>query len=149
MELLIAWMLTTYHTNSAADEYWFGFVLDHILYVVTGMTFTELTTLCKGDRASSKRGGYAKIRIKATAPMLHELLPRATRLGPESLLNCEKNNGEAFERVIVERFTASEWVKDSTPFWVAGDAEINGRQVQIKFNGAELTNEKTLRAHFG
>ena len=116
MELLIAWMLATYHTNSAADEYWFGFVLDNALYVVTGMTFTELTALCKGDRASSKRGGFAKIRIRATVPTLRELLPRATRLGPESLLNCEKNNGDAFERVIVERFTAREWAKDSTPF---------------------------------
>ena len=149
MELLIAWMLTTYHNNSAADEYWFGFVVDSILYVVTGMTFDELATLCKGDRASSKRGGFAKVRIKATAPMLRALLPRATRLGPESLLNLPGyNKGEAFEKVITERYTTEQWVKDSVPFWVDGDATINGRKVQIKLNGAELTNEKTLRKYF-
>jgi hypothetical protein len=54
-----------------------------------------------------------------------------------------------FEKVITETFTNEKWVKDSVPFFVAGDATINGEQVQIKLNGAELTNEKILARYFG
>lgn len=144
------WMKETYHKNSAADEYWFGFVVNHLLYVVMGLTFEEIAQYFRMDRASSKRGGFAKIRIRATAAQLRDLLPKAVLLGDESLLNeiTNENKGNNFERVIVERYEGREWVKDSTPFWVAGDATINGKQVQIKLNDAELTNEKTLRAHF-
>ena len=143
------WMTTTYHANSAADEYWFGFVLNHLLYVVCGLSFDELAVTFKMDRASSKRGGFAKIRIKANTATLADFLPRAVCLGSENLLNLVGyNKGEAFEKVITERYTAEQWVKDSVPFWVAGDATINGKQVQIKLNGAELTNEKTLKKYF-
>ena len=54
------------------------------------------------------------------------------------------NKGECFERVITETLTGETWVKDSVPFNVAGDITLNGEQVQIKFDGAELTNERTL-----
>lgn len=147
---MMNWMMETYHKNSAADEYWFGFVLNHLLYVVCGMSFEELATLFKMDRASSKRGGFLKIRIKATTPALKELVGKAVLLGTESLLELDGyNKGEAFEKVITERFTAEQWVKDSVPFWQDGDATINGKKVQIKLNGAELTNEKTLKKYFG
>lgn len=144
------WMTETYHTNSAADEYWFGFVVAGLLYLVAGLTFEELAVTFKMDRASSKRGGFAKIRIKATSAVLADFLPRAKCLGSADLLNLAGyNKGEAFEKLITERYTAEQWVKDSVPFWMDGDATINGRKVQIKLNGAELTNEKTLRKYFG
>ena len=54
------------------------------------------------------------------------------------------NKGENFERVITELLIGETWVKDSVPFNVAGDIRWNGEEVQIKFDGAELTNEKTL-----
>lgn len=147
---MINWMTETYHKNSAADEYWFGFVVAGLLYVITGLTFEELAVTFKMDRASSKRGGYAKIRLKATAETLRSFLPKAVLLGDESLLTLDGyNRGEAFEKVITERYTPNEWVKDSVPFWMDGDATINGRKVQIKLNGAELTNERTLTKYFG
>jgi hypothetical protein len=142
--------METYHKNSAADEYWFGFVLGHMLYVVCGLTFDELAVTFKADRASSKRGGFLKIRIKATTAVLTTFANRAICLGDESLLNLAGyNKGEAFEKIITERYTTEQWAKDSVPFWMDGDATINGKKVQIKLNGAELTNEKTLRKYFG
>lgn len=147
---MMNWMMETYHKNSAADEYWFGFVLGHLLYVVCGLTFEELAITFKADRASSKRGGFAKIRIKATTATLATFANRAVCLGSEDLLNLAGyNKGEAFEKIITERYTTEQWVKDSVPFWMDGDATINGKKVQIKLNGAELTNEKTLRKYFG
>ena len=147
---MMNWMTETYHKHSAADEYWFGFVVNHLLYVAMGLTFEEIARYFQLGHASSKRGGYAKVRIRAKAAQLRDLLPRSVLLGDESLLTeiANENKGNNFERVIVERYEGRKWVKDSTPFWVAGDATINGRQVQIKMNDAELTNEKTLRARF-
>lgn len=144
------WMTETYNTNSAAHTYYFGFVLAGLLYVVAGMTFAELSAYFKMDRASSAKGGFAKIRIRATVADLTALAPVATLLGSaDLLLDDHWNKGEMFEKIITERYTASEWVKDSIPFFKAGDATINGEEVQIKLNGAELTNEKILRKYFG
>ena len=144
------WMTETYHENSAADEYWFGFVVAGLLYVMTGMTFEELAAFFKMDRASTAKGGFQKIRIKAKAAELKALTAKALMIGAESLLTDEHwNKGEMFEKIITERFAGQEWVKDSVPFFVSGDAVINGKQVQIKLNGAELTNERILRKYFG
>lgn len=144
------WMTETYKKNSAAHSYYFGFILAGLLYVVTGMTFTELSTYFKMDRASSAKGGFQKIRIRANTAELKALIPIATVLGSADLLNDEHwNKGEMLEKIITERYTAEQWVKDSVPFFKAGDARINGEEVQIKLNGAELTNEKILTRYFG
>ena len=146
---MMNWMKETYHKNSAASEYWFGFVVAGMLYVMTGMTFEELAAFFKMDRASTAKGGFQKIRIKAKAAELKALAAKAILIGSENLLMDEHwNKGEMLEKIITERFTGREWVKDSVPFFVAGDVEINGKQVQIKLNGAELTNEKILRRYF-
>ena len=34
--------------------------------------------------------------------------------------------------------------KENVGFWVEGDLEINGEQVQIKLNGAQIVVETTL-----
>ena len=146
---LLNWMITTYHTNSAADEYWFGFVLHHNLYVVPNIAFDTLRKFFRLECAAQSKGGFRKIRIRANVPDLEALLPAAILLGSEELLNCQKNNGDALEMVLAERFTPEQWVKhDSAAFYERGDLVINGKQVQVKFNLAELTNEKVLRRHF-
>ena len=143
------WMTETYNANSAAHSYYFGFVLSGLLYVIAGMTFDELAAYFKMDRASTAKGGFLKIRIRANTAELKALLPVATLLGSAELLTDEHwNKGEMFEKIITERYTTEQWVKDSVPFFKAGDAEINGEQVQIKLNGAELTNEKILKRYF-
>ena len=142
---MMNWMTETYNKNSAAHSYWFGFVVAGLLYVVAGMTFDEISTYFKMDRASSSKGGFAKIRIRAKAADLRALLPRAILLGSESLLTeAVANKGDGLEKVIVERFTTEKWARNSVPFFADGDATINGEKVQIKLNGAELTNEKIL-----
>lgn len=138
-------MMTAYNARSAAHAYALGFVESHNLYAVR-LTFAELSRFFKLDRASSKRGGFAKIRIKLTAKDRAELSAMAELLGAETLLTADPthNKGENFERELTERWTAETWVKDSVPFWVAGDIRVDGVEVQVKLDGAELTNEKTL-----
>lgn len=147
---MMNWMKETYRANTAAHSYCFGFVIAGILYAVMGMDFDALSRYFKLDRASSAKGGFAKIRIRATSADLKALLPMAIELGSADLLiDAHWNKGEMFEKIITERFTATEWVKDSVPFFKAGDVNINGEEVQVKLNGAELTNEKILHRYFG
>ena len=138
-------MLTAYNARSASHVYALGFVYGGNLYAQK-LSFAELTAFAKLDRASSKRGGFAKIRIKLTASDRAELSLTAELIGAESLLTADAkhNKGENFERELTERWTAETWVKDSVPFNVAGDIVVNGENVQVKLDGAELTNEKIL-----
>ena len=133
-------MMNDYNAKSAAHVYALGFLYEHRLYA-SKLTFEELARFFKLDRASSKRGGFAKIRIKLTAKDRAELSATAELIGAEDLLTKDTahNKGENFERELTERWTAETWVKDSIPFWVA-----DGVEVQVKLDGAELTNERTL-----
>lgn len=149
MNLLMNLLMIAYHENSVATEYWFGFILDHKVYVVTELTFDELSKFFKIERAAQSKGGYLKIRIKARVAECAELLPRAICLGGEEILNDEKwNVGVKFEKIVTEKVACQEWARDSIPFWIAPDIDLGTRKIQVKFNGAELTNEKTIRGHF-
>ena len=138
-------MMNAYNARSASHTYALGFVEAHNLYAVK-LSFAELSRFFKLDRASSKRGGFAKIRIKLTAKDRAELSATAELIGAEDLLTADKahNKGENFERELTTRWTAEAWVKDSVPFWVAGDIRVDGVEIQVKLDGAELTNERTL-----
>jgi len=140
-------MKAFYNKISGAHKYIVGFVRKGIVYYVT-VNFAELCELMRDDRASSKRGGYAKIRIMVRAEQANTFIAtgRAVALCEVDELVADKghNKGENFERIITETLTSELWVKDSVPFWVKGDINVNGEEIQIKLNGAELTNEKTL-----
>jgi hypothetical protein len=138
-------MMTAYNARSAAHVYALGFVHMNRLYAKK-LSFEELSQYFKLDRASSKRGGFLKIRIKLTAKDRAELSATAELIGAEDLLTKDTahNKGENFERELTERWTAETWVKDSVPFNVAGDIRVDGVEIQIKLDGAELTNEKIL-----
>lgn len=138
-------MKVLYNKLSAAHIYLIGFVFENALYYVM-MGWNELTTILKNDRAAASKGGMKKLRIKIRAAEKQELVKRAIRLGPAEMLQTEDkyNLGERFERVITEKLTTEKWVKDSIPFNIKGDIEINGEQIQIKLDNAELTNEKVL-----
>lgn len=138
-------MINLYATMAAAHKYLVGYVLGGYLYYVMfdGMIPDELLKL---DRASSKRGGYAKIRVRLDSKAKLMLKNRAICLGKAEMMdyNDSYNKGEHFERLITEQLTGNAWSKDSRPFWEAGDIELNGEQVQVKLDNAELTNERTL-----
>jgi hypothetical protein len=140
-------MLTTYSAKSAAHSYIVGFVQNGtIFYIRTG--WENLVGMLKRDRAAASKGGMLKWRVKLTSAMKKAAIAsgEAVRLGAENLLdtNDKYNKGERFERLITETLTSETWTKDSVPFWMAGDIRVNGEEIQIKFDGAELTNERTL-----
>ena len=139
-------MINRYNALAVATAYIIGFVLNGSLYYTMSAHIAD--EFLKFDRMASSRGGWAKIRVRLSSADRKALVAcgKAIMLGSASMLdtNDKYNKGERFERIITETLTAETWVKDSVPFNVAGDITLNGEQVQIKFDGAELTNEKTL-----
>ena len=66
-------------------------------------------------------------------------------LGSVDLLTESKyNKGEIFEKLVTEYFGQT-WEKDTVPFWVQGDININGKEVQIKLDTATLMNTKQVK----
>lgn len=136
-------MVTAYERLSAATSYIIGFVFHGDLYMVKTQELPH--DLLKLDRMSSKRGGWAKVRVRLNSKVKAELATTATKLGAADLLKDDHyNKGECFERVVTESYGLA-WTKDNVPCWKAGDISLNGEEIQIKFDGAELTNEKLLR----
>ena len=139
-------MVAMYHKHSAAQSYILGFTRDSVVYMVE-LAFSELARYFKADHMSSKRGGYNKIRIRLGKLDKIELVSsgKAIALAAENELKADShhNVGENYERLVTEHYGKT-WEKDSVPFWVAGDITVDGKEIQIKFDGAELTNEKTL-----
>ena len=140
-------MANRYNRIAGAHKYIVGFVRHGSVYYVE-LTFTELCELLKDDRASSKRGGTLKLRVRVSAEQAINFIHsgKAVELCKVEELeaNTKYNKGENFERIITETLTSELWVKDSVPFYVKGDINVNGEEIQIKLDGAELTNEKTL-----
>ena len=144
--MTIETMKALYNALSASHLYILGFMVQNILYY-TMMDFEKLAGFMKMDRMSTAKGGWAKLRIKLTTAQKAELLKIATRCGTVDDLTAMENynKGENFERIITELLTGERWVKDSVPFNVGGDIVLNGENIQIKFDGAEITNERLLR----
>lgn len=140
-------MANRYNRIAGAHKYIVGFVRHGNVYYVE-LTFIELCELLKDDRASSKRGGTLKLRVRVSAEQAINFIHsgKAVELCKVEELeaNTKYNKGENFERIITETLTSELWVKDSVPFYVKGDINVNGEEIQIKLDGAELTNEKTL-----
>jgi len=138
-------MMTDYHTTAAAHKYALGFHYGHDVYY-TMLSFAQLSKYLQQSEAS--RGQGTSIKVRPSREDRVELVYKlnAVKIGTvEELkaLNC-KNAGEAFERLMVEKVVGEAWKKDSTGYWVKGDFELNGEQIQAKYEEATLCNESTI-----
>jgi hypothetical protein len=134
-------MIKHYRNHSAADSYILGFVNDKMLYMVEVAEI--MPRFLSVEQASRNQGENLRLRIKKN---LEKQLMRKNPvcLGSAELLKAEKyNKGEIFEKLVTEYF-GQNWVKDTVPFWVQGDIEVNGKQIQIKLDSATLMNTKQI-----
>lgn len=101
--------------------------------------------LLKYDKAATSKGGMLKIRVKCDSKARRILEKTAFIVGKANELTVDKkhNKGENFERIVTEKLCGEQWEKDSIPYYKAGDIVYKGKPIQVKFDGAELTNAKT------
>lgn len=134
-------MIKHYRNHSAADSYILGFTEEKKLYMVeVAEIMPRFLTV---EQASRNQGENLRLRIKKN--LKKQLMKKnPICLGSAEMLKTEKyNKGEIFEKIVTEYF-GQIWEKDTIPFWVQGDIEINGKQVQIKLENATLMNTKQI-----
>ena len=140
-------MIMNYEEKSAADLHLFGFPFKGDLYTYTTNDLNTVKEALKLSRAAMSKGGAQKIRVEFSKLLKTKLVAtgKAVKVGTMSVMEYadKYNKGEHFERFIHE-LNGKTWVKDNVPFYKAGDIEINGKQVQIKLDGATLVTEPTL-----
>lgn len=137
-----ATMIKTYRKYSAADSYILGFTYAHNLYMIE---VTEIMPrFLSVEEASRNQGENLRLRLKKA--YREQLLKKgAICLGSADCLNAEKyNKGEIFEKLVTEHYGQT-WKKDNCPFWVQGDINVDGKEIQIKLDSATLMNTKQLR----
>ena len=135
-------MIKAYRTYSAADAYIMGFVYDKSLYFVA--VDEIMPRFLNVEEASRNQGENLRLRLRK-AQKQSLLKKGAICLGSADKLVADKyNKGEIFEKIITEYY-GQEWAKDTVPFWVQGDINLDGVEVQIKLDGATLMNTKQLK----
>ena len=140
-------MISKYEEKSAATSHIFGFPFEGALYSYTTNDLSEIDEVLKLGRAAKSHGGAQKIRISFSKLTKKKLIDngKAVKLGTLDIMSYidKYNAGEHFEHYIHE-LNGQTWVKDTVPFYKAGDIELDGEQVQIKYDGATLVSEATL-----
>lgn len=133
-------MYSDYEKMSAADSYIIGFSTGGKIYMVE---YTNIPAdLLKEEKASRNQGISLRLRIRSAVKKA--MVDNAICLGDmDILLDSKYNKGEAFEKAVTNYYGMN-WEKDNIPFYVAGDIAVNGKQIQIKFEGATLCNSKQM-----
>lgn len=133
-------MMKWYEKFSAADGYIIGFVMDKMLYMVEMERIAP--RFLNVEEASRNQGDNLRLRLKKAQKQ--SLAKKAICLGSADVLTADKyNKGELFEKVVTEYY-GQEWEKDTIPFYMQGDINVNGRELQIKLDSATLANSKML-----
>ena len=132
-------MWNNYKAISGAHTYILGFELNKELYMVTRKQVGQFLSY---EQASRGQGMGLRLRMKKADKV--RLAKKGICLGSiDRLTETAYNKGENFERLVHEHFGQT-WEKDHEPFTKCGDIRVDGVEIQIKFDGATFTNEKTL-----
>ena len=133
-------MIKWYRNKSASEKYILGYVVDKKLYF--SIVNEIMPRFLNVEQASRNQGDNLRLRLKKAHK--NSLMKNSICLGSADRLVADKyNKGEIFEKLITEYF-GQIWEKDTIPFWIQGDINLNGIEVQIKLDGATLMNTKQI-----
>jgi hypothetical protein len=139
-----ATMIKNYRKFSGAEGYIIGFIYKHQLYMIKVAEI--MPRYMSVQHSSSKTGRVPKLQLTINNSHKEQMIRKgAICLGSEELVVCDDlNKGFAFERLVSEFYGIEYRGQDNVGFWVGGDLEVNGEQIQVKFQGAQIVAEKTL-----
>lgn len=139
-------MTKFYDGHAGAHLYIWGFALNGNVWMVkTGND--ELNNALMLDKAS-RGAGYA-LRFKPNKSVKVWLLSKGAEVlcsedyFNEQVASSKYNRGEVFEKLVTEHFGQT-WVKDNIPFTEQGDINVNGEEIQIKYEKATFINEAQI-----
>ena len=149
-------MRKEYEQFTAAQGYAIGFhVGDDVYCTMLDKIPRRYTTIQKESRSNG--GGYG-LYIKVTNPKFKaELLRSAVKVGTlADLVDTEGhtnangkqvfyNKGVMFEKLVWEQQGQTFRGKDSVRFHQSGDININGKEIQVKYEWARICYDRTLK----
>ena len=136
-------MIAEYEKYNAADAYILGFIYGGQVYMVEVDSISP--DYIKVERCSSKNGGYRKLQFRLNNSYKEQLICKGAKvIGSPEILVGQYNKGVEFERAVYNEFGQEFRGKDAVGFWVSGDINVNGKELQIKFENAQIVVEKTL-----
>ena len=140
-----ATMIKNYRKFSGAESYIIGFVYKHQLYMIKVAEI--MPRWMSVQHSSSRTGRIPKLQMSIRNKDKEQFIRKgAILLGDENLIVCDDlNKGFAFERLVSEYYGIEYRGQDNVGFWVGGDLEVDGEQVQIKFQNAQIVAENTLK----
>ena len=133
-----------YRKFSGADAYILGFVYKHDLYCIT--VDEIMPRFMRVEKSSSKKGGHEKLQFRLNNALKEQLIRKgAEKIGTETdLLEIAGNKGVSFERMVYRMNGQEPRPKDSVRFDKGGDINVNGVEYQIKLDGAQIVEFRTL-----
>lgn len=136
-------MIRNYRKFSPVDGYVLGFIYKHNLYAIEVREIAP--RYIKLEHESSKKGGCEKLQFRLNNQYKEQLIRKGAEcLGTEEMLVGTYNKGVEFERIITEKSGQEFRGKDSVPFYMGGDLNINGKELQVKLEGAQIVVARTL-----
>jgi hypothetical protein len=138
-------MRKQYKQFTAAEGYIIGFHKGDNVYYIEFNDLPRKYMLVQKE-SKSNGGGYGLyIKIK-TAKAIAEVMPKAVLIGKvEDLKSDRYNQGVMFEKMVYEANGQTFRGKDSVRFYKSGDININGKEIQIKYEHARICYDRTLR----
>lgn len=136
-------MLKLYEKYTACNGYIVCFSYKKMVY---GVILEKLEkSMLQLWKESSRNGGGYKIQMVLKADHKKALLEQAFCLGSIDILNDDiYNKGVMCEKAIYEFFGQVWRGKDNVPFYQAGDISVRNKELQIKYEKAQLVTLKTL-----
>ena len=137
-------MIRQYRRFSGADGYIVGFEYKKNIYIIEVAEI--MPRWMSVQHSSSRTGRVPKLQMSINNKAKEQFIRKgATCLGSEDLIICDDlNKGFAFERLVSEYYGIEYRGQDNVGFWVGGDLEVDGEQIQIKFQNAQIVSERTL-----
>lgn len=142
--MTIVQALEKYHAKSAANAYMIAFHARKSWYLITvdkipleWVKFDRIAT-SKAKKGISPDLMFS-LRLNMTKAVRETLAEtaQAERITAD-FLALEKNKGRAIERYIRER-NGLQHSNDNIPFWKVGDLTLNGAEIQVKYENAQLS----------
>ena len=135
-------LIRNYRKYSGADSYIIGYIYKKKLFMTK---VNEIMPRFMVVSNSDTRG--QSLRLYLNNKLKEQLLKQnAILLGNQEILdNGEKNRGWAFEKIIYDYYKINPYKgKDNKGFWLGGDINIKGEEIQIKFENATMCSTSTL-----
>lgn len=138
-------MRRDYERFTGAEGYAIGFHIGNDVYVAMLDTIPRRYTRIQKE-CSACGGGYGLYINVKNQKAKAELLKNATKVGTLADLESDKyNKGVMFEKLVYEFNGQAFRGKDSVKFTEGVDININGKEIQVKYEHARICYDRTLK----